>query len=130
MTRKADIAGLRSLTDLRLRIAKAEMAQLVEREMALRQNWRDLQERKRNQTQFLRTTDDSALIAGADIHWHRWVDQQRAKINEALLQVMLKKNACRATLNAAFGRDQAVNGLQDRLKISESRVAKQRSYYD
>lgn len=106
------------------------MAQLVERETALRRNLRDLQERKNNQTQIRRTTDDPALIAGAGINWHRWVDQQRAKINEALLQVMLKKNECRATLNAAFGRDQAVKGLQDRLKRNEARVAMQRSYYD
>ena len=112
MTREAHrMKGLVDLSGLSYRAAQARMAELLAREADLRRNLMQLTESRSAQAQAPRESNEAALVAGADIRWHNWVDQRRALINTELAQVLALQESCRAVLTRAFGRDQVAQSL-------------------
>lgn len=124
------MAGLVAVSTLKFRAAQTEMAELLSREAALRANLADLVARKAAQAGAARQPGEAALIAGADMRWHRWVDQRRAVINTELAQVLALKENCRARLKDAFGRDQAAHALRDRAVRAQKRALQRRADYE
>lgn len=123
------LAKLQHMTGLKFRATQSEMATLRAREAALRRNLEHLVQTRRTQAQAPRAADDAALVAGADIRWHRWVDQRRAVINHELAQVLAQKAACRVRLQKAFGKDQAAQALQKQAEaVVRQRVMRRAAY--
>ncbi len=130
MTRKHQLDGLKQLSGLQFRAAQAEMAELLRRESALRQNLEQLIQSKSRQVQASRPSDDAALIAAADIRWHQWVDQRRATINTELAQILALKENCRVKLKRAFGRDQVTQTLHHQTVQSQKRALQRKQDYE
>ncbi|WP_341367488.1 hypothetical protein [Yoonia sp. BS5-3] len=126
----SDLKGLTVLSGLSFRAAQARMAALLEREARLRRNLLQLTESRSAQAQASRAPDEAALVAGADIRWHHWVDQRRAVINTELAQVLALQENCRAALKEAFGREQAAQSLFERAAREGSRKRKRQENYE
>ena len=124
MDRQSQAAQLTQLSAIRFRAAQAEMAQLRLREDRLRSNLAQLIQQKETQADAMRD-GAAAIVAGADVRWHQWVDQRRTVINAELAQVRALQEGCRAKLSNAFGRDQAVQDLNAKL-TAEAKFAQQR----
>ena len=95
------------------------------REKRLRDNLAQLVQEKRRTIE-RDVPDDAARAAGADIRWHRWVDERRAIINIELAQVLSEKLECQRSLARAFGRDQAVATLLDKQQKTEAKQQQKR----
>lgn len=121
----ARMKGLVDLSAVSFRAAQAKMAELLTREAGLRRNLAQLTDSRAAQAKAPRQSDEAALIAGADIRWHHWVDQRRAVINTELAQVLALQEKCRAQLVRAFGRDQVAQTLLGQL-VEADQVKKQR----
>ena len=130
MRKTRQLDGLQQVSELQFYAAQTEMAELLRKETALRRNLEQLMQGKASQARAPREADDAALIAGADIRWHRWVDQRRARINIELAQLLALKENCRARLKQAFGRDQVVRALRQRAVQAERRDAQRRQDYE
>ncbi len=130
MTDSSKLDKLRALSGLQFRAAQAEMAAILRREEGLRQNLAQLTQSKQSQARAPRAPDDAALVAGADIRWQQWVDQRRATINGELAQVLVLKENCKHKLKIAFGRDQAVNGLQKKHVQSRQQWVRRKESYE
>lgn len=130
MTGDTRLEGLLRLTALQLQIARGELARLRETEEKLRQNLTELSQTKAMQAQLSRRSDDAALIAGADIRWHTWVDQRKSLINMELAQVLAAQDTCRAKLINAFGRDQAAMRLSEVTMTEKTATKKRRAAYE
>jgi hypothetical protein len=125
----AQMKGLVHLSGLTFRAAQANMAAILARETALRLNLLQLTESKAAQAEMARQSGEAALIAGADIRWHHWVDQRRATINTELAQVLALKDNCHAKLKITFGRDQAACALLDKLvRADQIKVGRRADY--
>ncbi len=130
MIDRKKLAKLRELSGLRYRAAQAEMMALLRREEGLRENYAQLTQSKQSQALAHRAPDDAALAAGADIRWRQWVDQRRATINAELAQLLVQKEARKQKLKAAFGQDQAVNGLQEHHERLQRRRLRNKENYE
>lgn len=128
-----DIARLRGLAEIAgtaHRAAQADLARLMQKETDLRRNLAQLTESKAALADAPRTPDDAALIAGADMRWHRWVDQRRATINTELAQVRARKDYYQSKLRFAFGKDQAAQALLDKAISQARRDDRRRTDYE
>lgn len=131
MTDSSDrIVGLVQLTGVQFRAVQAEMAALQQQEARLRRSLAQLIETRQTRSVAICASQDVALIAGADLRWHRWVDQRRAVINAELAQTLSAKERCRSRLQRAFGRDQATLALRDRVKEQQRMIAMRRGVYE
>lgn len=130
MNDRRHIAGLVQLTGVHFRSIQSEMAAILQQEARLRRNLAQLIASRQNRTTGLPKADDAAMIAGADVRWHQWVDQRRAVINGELALVLAAKESCRAKLQRAFGRDMATRNLQDRVEEAQLLIRKRRSDYE
>lgn len=130
MTDRDKLDRLGALSGLQFRAAQSEMAALLRREARLRQNLAQLTESKHAHARAKRAPDDAALVAGADIRWQQWVDQRRATINGELAQVLVLKDGCLQRLRIAFGRDQAVAGLQKHHARTEQQRLRRKDSYE
>jgi hypothetical protein len=106
------------------------MAALLRREKGLRENYAQLTQSKQSQANAQRAPDDAALAAGADIRWRQWVDQRQAAINAELAQLLAQKESCKQRLKIAFGRDQAVTGLQEHHEGLQRRLLRRKANYE
>lgn len=122
--------GLAALSGLTFRAAQARMAKLLAREADLRRNLAQLTESRSAQARASRAPNEAALVAGADIRWHHWVDQRRAIINTELAQVLALQDNCRVALKQAFGRDQAAQTLLRNAAQSEKVKKQRRTLYE
>lgn len=130
MTSGRQHAALCQLSAIRYRAVQAEMAEIVGREDGLRRNLAQLTAQKRARFDNQSYDADTALRGGADIRWHRWVDQRRATINAELAQVLAQKAECRRKMQSAFGRDQAMQALQTQAKASAKQLRQRRDRYE
>jgi hypothetical protein len=120
--------GLAQLTDIALHAAQAKMAEIVAREMGLRDNLSQLVEHQETPARAPVTMVDAAFAADANVRWQQWVDQRRTVINTELAQVLALKANCRTDLAKAFGRNQAAQALIGQLGKTRVKRALRRSY--
>ena len=119
------LVRLKTLTAVQFVAAQSTSASLAAREKGLRDNLAQLVQEKRRTIE-RDVPDDAARAAGADIRWHRWVDERRAIINIELAQVLSEKLECQRSLARAFGRDQAVATLLDKQQKTEAKQQQKR----
>ncbi len=122
--------GLVALSGISFRAAQARMAELLAREADLRRNLAQLTESRSAQANAPRAPDEAALVAGADIRWHHWVDQRRATINMELAQVLALQDNCRFALKKAFGRDQVAQSLLQQTLDADQQKKRRRTSYE
>ena len=130
MNDSKQLAQLQKLTALKLDVAHSEMSLLWTKEAALRSNLDQLVQTRCAQSQAPRAPYEAALIAGADIRWHRWVDQRRAVINHELAQVLAQKAVSRIKLQKAFGKDQAAQHLKKQVAAEVRQTTVRRATYE
>ena len=127
---KAQLEDLVQITGVALRAQQAELVAIQRHEEDLRLNLAQLTASKSTQAQSNRASDDAALVAGADMRWHLWVDQRRALINAELARVLAQKENCREKLKRAFGRDQAAVALKVRHASTRETLKRRRRAYE
>lgn len=120
MNNRKSLAKLSQIASIKFDAEKAKMATILEREIALRDGLRRLDDSRRVHILKLPQIGDPAALAGADLQWYQWIDQRRAILNTELAQVLALKDAHQKSLRGAFGRDQAINGLQMRTATLEA----------
>ena len=92
--------------------AQANMASLTRRESEIKSQLAGLVETRVAAANRVQSEPDAAMIAGADLRWHRWIDQRRAILNSELAQLRASKAAVQKRLQKAFGRHEAVRLMQ------------------
>lgn len=130
MTKAIRLKALGEVSVLKYQSLQGEMAQLLQRELGLRENLRQLvASRTLRQGETLRKSDP-ALSAGADIRWHKWVDERRAIINAELAQIIGQQEHCRARLQRSFAQDQAARALIKQSIVQEHQIRERRAGYE
>lgn len=129
MNERHQIAGLAQLTGMHYRSVQSEMASILQQEARLRRNLAHLIESRQKRATGSTNANDAATIAGADVRWHQWVDQRRAVINGELALVLSAKESCRTKLQRAFGRDMAIQTLQNQLEEAQRSIRRRRNDY-
>lgn len=110
MSKDLKLQDLAKLSTIKLQVVQVEMAKLKEREAALRLSIKNLSESKHHQISTA-SASDPALIAGANIRWHQWVDQRKTSVNYELAQVLAQRERYLAQLKLAFGQNEAIKKL-------------------
>lgn len=129
MTEATRLQALGKVSRLKYQSLQGEMAQLLHRELGLRENLRQLVASRTLRHGETLQQSDPALKAGADIRWHKWVDERRAVINTELAQVIGQKEHCRARLQRSFAQDQAVHALMKQSISQEQLIRERRAGY-
>ena len=117
--------ALKMLTAAQFSRVQSQLASLTVKEKRLRDNLAQLVSEKRNNAERC-DIGDVARAAGADVRWHKWVDERRAVINTELAHVLGQKLECQYKLRRAFGKDQALDKLVQRQRILVAQRQKQR----
>lgn len=118
MNRLADLAKLGQLAGVVYESERAALLRLADREAGIHAQLRDLNAARAAQSTAERSADEPAMIAKADMRWHRWIDQRREVLNRELAQVLALKSQQQMKLQTAFGRHQAT------LKLAQRAAAK------
>lgn len=129
MTQHSDLVNLARLSAVKLDAEQAKMAETLRRETSIRESLANLDRRRQSRFDATIQADDTALIAGADIRWHQWIDQRRIVLNTELAQVLALKDGHKKTLRTAFGRDQAINTIKSRAAKARDLSQKRKSDY-
>ncbi|SEW41299.1 hypothetical protein SAMN04488515_2810 [Cognatiyoonia koreensis] len=116
-----DLVRLTEITAAALSAAQAKSAALQRKESALRQQLHDLARQRDTPV----SVESAAERAGATVRWQHWVDRRREEINTELARVLALRDAARARLQRAFGKDQAMQELVKRLE-RERQAARQK----
>ncbi len=126
----AKLMRLHALTETQFLAVQTEMSELSRQEQQLRENLAALSKSVTSRAALLEVNDDPARIAGADIRWHRWVDQRKTTINTQLANLLARQEHCRARLQEAFGKTQVADKLLTRVKVKEEKIRKNRIGYE
>ncbi len=127
---KDRLEGLCELTALQMQTAQAALAEVTAREMGLRGQLQILVADRRAVAERTRQPDEPAFTAGADLRWHRWVDQRREVINAELARVLVLKEERLRGLRLAFGRDQASAEISKASARQRGVTQKRRASYE
>lgn len=113
MMHPKDIKVLTQLTAAAFAANRTRMGALRQAEQALHDWLAALDGARRGRAEGL-SEADPALVAGADLLWHSWIEQRRAALNAELSRNLVAQEAARAALALTFGRDQATQSLAAR----------------
>ena len=130
MSQHKNYVGLAKVAHIQFQASQAEMVKLLGREARLQEQLQEMDLSKKIRAAALEKNHDAAMIGGADIRWHRWVDAQRAKINEELALLRAQMTRCREKLVQTFGRDQATMHLANELEARNSKKRKRQDHYE
>ena len=129
MNMKRDLVQLARMTDAAFQAAQSELAAAKAREVELRATLKSLERSRSDRAEAILDQADTALVAGADGQWLAWVEQRRRLINSELAQCLVKQDHCKQTARRAFGRDQAVLGLEKaRAAIAKRKAVRKDDY--
>jgi hypothetical protein len=129
VTKPNDLKALSRLTDAAFAARQAGMGALRQQEQELRDTLAALDAARKDRAAVL--TDqgpdaDAALLAGADLMWHRWIETRRVALNTALSRNRVEQEAARAALSVAFGRAQATDGLLTQAALLRAKAKSRR----
>lgn len=115
MSRARDLAALAQLAGLASSTAEARLSILTRKADDLRTLLAELDTARRDRARGL-TAADPAMMAGADLRWHRWIDGRRSALNGELARTLVDVARARAALKHAFGQKLASEALAERGK--------------
>jgi hypothetical protein len=119
-----DLARLRQLADT---VYEAELAKMrgnraaasaIEAEVAAVRRSR----RERADEMRALDTPDPAQFASADLHWDRWTDARLFRLQSERARLEAEAARMRAGARRAFGRGQALAGLEEKLEFEARRA--------
>ncbi len=107
------LLALQNLTGMVLDAERMKLQQLSLAERKLDDQIRELdsESRKRAVQLLAKGGTDSALLAGADMRWQNWVQQQKRKLNTRRAALLAKYEEQRQDAQKAFGKAEAVRKL-------------------
>jgi len=129
MSRKDEMAGIARLAGVVSDAAQARLAAQLRRIEELRTSLAALEGKRRSRALEL-TEPDAALLGGADLRWHRWIDGRRAMLNAELARALAEAGRARAALVQAFGRKLASEALAREASAERARLAARRAERD
>jgi TPP-dependent trihydroxycyclohexane-1,2-dione (THcHDO) dehydratase len=122
-----DLKALSRLTDAAFAARQAGMGALRQKEQDLRDTLAALDAARKDRAAALTDQEpDPALLAGADLMWHRWIETRRVALNTALSRNRVAQEAARAALSLAFGRAQATDGLLTKAALVRAKAKSRR----
>ena len=113
MTTRQELAAIAALAAAASAAAEARMALLQNEATRLQDQIADL-DAQRQARAHAATVEDSAVRAGADLRWERWVMQRRTALFSALARQRALIEDERLALGRALGRKIASQELADR----------------
>lgn len=108
-----DLAALAQLAGLASGAAEARLALLTRKADDLRNRLADLYAARRARADAPDSLD-TAMMAGADLRWHRWIDSRRSALNAELARAQVDIARGREALRRAFGQKLAAEDLAAR----------------
>ncbi len=81
------------------------------------------QRRDRRDAQRALAAPDPAQLASADLHWDQWTDEKLRRLQSQRAKLEAEAAAMRAGVRRAFGRRQALSGLEEQLEAEARRAA-------
>ena len=129
MTGTADLKALSRLTDASFAAGQARMGTLRQHEQLLRDRLAALDAARKDRAAALSDASpepDAALLAGADLMWHGWIETRRAALNAELSRNRVAQEAARAALAVTFGRAQAAQDLLARARAVQIKAKSRR----
>lgn len=110
------LVALRNLTGLVLDAEKMKLQQIIKAEQDLAEQVTELDRKsnKRAEQLLAKGGMDTALLAGADLRWQTWVQQQKRSLNTRRSAILAKKEEQRLKAQKAFGQAEAVGRLLEK----------------
>jgi len=105
---------------------KLQQIALAERKLKEQIMELDKESRKRSGQLLAKGGTDQALLAGADMRWQSWLQQQKRKLNTRRAALLVKYEEQRQKAKKAFGKDEAVRKLleqsSEEMRMKSGRV--------
>ncbi|WP_457647671.1 hypothetical protein [Profundibacter sp.] len=110
------LVALRHLTGLVLDAEKMKLQQIIKAEQDLAEQVTELDRKsnKRAAQLLAKGGIDTALLAGADLRWQNWAQQQKRLLNTRRSAILAKKEEQRLKAQKAFGQAEAVGRLLEK----------------
>jgi len=124
--KRNEFAALARLANAAFGAGQARMGALQQREADLRARIAALDADRKARALSLGEADP-ALLAGADLIWHRWIDRRRAALNLELARTLAEQAAARVELQRSFGRKEATAELLNRATAIARRTAERQA---
>jgi len=120
------MAALARLAGLASSAAEARLAALTRVATELRVRLAALDDARRTRAEELESAD-AALLAGADLRWHRWIEGRRSALNSELARTLTDIARAQAALRKSFGQRLAAEALaeqehKDRRRLQDRRA--------
>ncbi|WP_457649685.1 hypothetical protein [Profundibacter sp.] len=117
------LLALQNLTGMVLDAERMKLQQIALAERKLKEQIMelDIESRKRSGQLLAKGGTDQALLAGADMRWQSWLQQQKRKLNTRRAALLAKYEEQRQKAQKAFGKDKAVRKLLEQ-SSEEARV--------
>lgn len=116
------VSGLQRLTEMVFLAEQAKLRGIEGREMRLKGLLADLQTATQREM-----VAGPAAVAGADVHWRKWIYQRRIVLNTELAQVRALKEAQTDRLRLAFGKNLAARKALEASLRDEKTAQQKRS---
>jgi len=110
------LVALRNLTGLVLDAERMKLQQIIKAEQDLAEQVAELdrESNKRAAQLLAKGGMDTALLAGADLRWQNWVQQQKRSLNTCRSAILAKQEEQRLKAQKAFGQAEAVGRLLEK----------------
>lgn len=120
-----DLARLKQLAETVYEAELAKMRGNRAAAAAVEARIEDIREARRGRADERRalSAPDPAQLASADLHWDRWTDAKLFRLQSERARLEAEVAKMRAGARRAFGRQQALDGLVDRLDVEARRKA-------
>ncbi len=107
------LLALQNLTGMVLDAERMKLKQIALAERKLKEQIRELDNEsgKRSEQLLAKGGSDHALLAGADMRWQSWLQQQKRKLNTRRAALLAKRDEQRQKAQKAFGKDEVVRKL-------------------
>ncbi len=117
------LLALQNLTGMVLDVERMKLQQIALAERKLKEQIMELdkESKKRSGQLLAKGGTDQALLAGADMRWQSWLQQQKRKLNTRRAALLAKYEEQRQKAQKAFGKDEAVRKLLEQSN-EEARV--------
>jgi len=110
------LRALQHLTGMVLDVERMKLQQIALAEQKLGKQISELDNEKEKRVAKLsaRGGTDTALLAGADMRWHSWIQQQKRVLNTRRAALLAKQEEQRLKAQKAFGKNEAVRNLLEK----------------
>lgn len=120
-----DFEQLHQLCDLKYRNSQQQLASIVERENALREELAKLRGFV-TEARALPAEQAQMRAIGADVIWMQWIARSQNRLNIELAQVLAQKEGLIAQHKRSFGKTQAAQSLATTAKEKKDRQMRER----